>query len=452
MIYLLHRMKSRICLLIGFHMFVCICLSLSVSVSAQTPEDIEDFMNQGREAYKKGDLQGAAIEFENVVLIDSGHFEAQLWLAQVYTDLKDLSRARSIMARLRKNAADHPRVIELAKLLDVSESKKAESPKDFIPPKNSDPLIAETMAGLASATRLRPFGLVVPVDKVAKSGQTNDSQDEIEEIDLSADEDPPPEFDLSSPDEQGPLGSVFKLRREKGLAAALDEYFGLLSRNRDLASENDENLLSAANEIYREKLDQDSADEEARYYLGMIAYYNGQIIEAAGILEPLKNDAKQYRSRLSEVFAQIDAVKKAEEERRLELERERERLEAERIAAIEAAKAADSPPDQNIASSTSSGGGEEMHDEAYALYKRGQIDAAIEKFNEAIRQNADEPKYHFHLGLALTDKGLAGDLNSFDSAITSFNKVIQLSRGSKMAQDAETMIRDIVSAKSSLTQ
>ena len=96
------------------------------------------------------------------------------------------------------------------------------------------------------------------------------------------------------------------------------------------------------------------------------------------------------------------------------------------------------------------GSPEAVDSEGYGLYKKGQLDSAIEKFQAAIKGNPNEPKFHFHLGLAMTDKGLAGSGDAFDRAIESFNKVIALSPGSKQAKDAEVMIRDIVAAKNSM--
>jgi len=84
------------------------------------------------------------------------------------------------------------------------------------------------------------------------------------------------------------------------------------------------------------------------------------------------------------------------------------------------------------------------------MYKKGLLDQAVEKFQTAINLNDKEPKYFYHMGLALTDKGLAGHVDSFDRAMEVFNKVIALDPGGKLAKDSEVMIRDIVAAKKSL--
>ncbi|HEY9070657.1 MAG TPA: tetratricopeptide repeat protein, partial [Candidatus Ozemobacteraceae bacterium] len=116
-------------------------------------------------------------------------------------------------------------------------------------------------------------------------------------------------------------------------------------------------------------------------------------------------------------------------------------------AAIAAASA--NAPSGTVASAASPA--DALHAEGYELYKRGQVDAAIEKFNTAISRNPDEPMYHYHLGLAMTDKGLGGQYDAFDRAIESFNKVLQLAPpGEKLSKDAEAMIRDITAAKSTL--
>jgi len=54
------------------------------------------------------------------------------------------------------------------------------------------------------------------------------------------------------------------------------------------------------------------------------------------------------------------------------------------------------------------------------------------------------------MGLAWTDKGLAGDSAAFDRAVISFQRVISLVPDSKLAKDAQAMIRDIDSAKKTL--
>ena len=65
-------------------------------------------------------------------------------------------------------------------------------------------------------------------------------------------------------------------------------------------------------------------------------------------------------------------------------------------------------------------------------------------------KDGDNPEYNYHMGLAWMDKGLAGDAQAYDNAITSYQKVINLAPESKLAKDANTMINDIKQAKRSL--
>ncbi len=83
----------------------------------QTEEDINGFLLTGQECYNRGDLTAAALEFENILLIDRQNFGARVWLAQVYIDLKDFDKARKLLTEASLQAPDHPRVIQLQKIL-----------------------------------------------------------------------------------------------------------------------------------------------------------------------------------------------------------------------------------------------------------------------------------------------------------------------------------------------
>jgi len=100
-------------------------LILAVGLAAQTPGDIAEFLSAGQKCYAKGDLDAAAIEFENVLLIDKNNFSAQVWLAQVYADLKNIKEARRLLRRAAAQAPDHPRVERLQKLLGTLKGKKS---------------------------------------------------------------------------------------------------------------------------------------------------------------------------------------------------------------------------------------------------------------------------------------------------------------------------------------
>ena len=65
------------------------------TVNAQADDDVELFLQAGQECYNKGELANAALEFENILLIDRKNFSARVWLAQVYLDMKNFDKARS---------------------------------------------------------------------------------------------------------------------------------------------------------------------------------------------------------------------------------------------------------------------------------------------------------------------------------------------------------------------
>jgi tetratricopeptide (TPR) repeat protein len=122
--------------------------------SAQTDDDIGSFLQHGQECYHRGDLKGAALEFENVLLIDRQNFSARVWLAQIFLDLKDLEKARSLLREAALQAPDHPRVIQLQKLMgEIKKPVKVDE---------TDLVAREALSQIGSATKVRPFGLVIP--------------------------------------------------------------------------------------------------------------------------------------------------------------------------------------------------------------------------------------------------------------------------------------------------
>ncbi len=421
-------------------------------VQAQDPSDVIEFMAAGKKAYEKGDLAGAAVEFENVLLLDPRHFDAKVWLVQIYIDRKQADKARKLLAELQRQAPGHARVAALARLV---------GPEGDLPPahKESDLVVYETLTLIGSGTRLRPYGLVVPEGKVAKPRRTGEQEDEID-LSLSEGEGGA----ASGPDgalatiiaDDGPLGPVFERWAEEGLNPALEKYFEIILARRDLMSMDDRGLLRKGMETYQPKLEANPKDNEARFYLGMIFYLNGLLEDARQTLDPLRQEQTPYDGQIAPVLADLDRKKADEEARLAAIQKEKEAQEAARAAEKarqEAAAIAANLSGANNPTASPAGPlnpADVLHNEGYDLYKKGQLDQAIEKFQAAITQNDREPKFYYHMGLALTDKGLAGSIDAFDRAMEAFNKVISLEPGGKMAKDSEVMIRDIVAAKKSL--
>ena len=127
---------------------------------AHTDEDINGFLKAGKFCYQKGLLDEATLEFENVLIMDKTNLQAKLWLTQIYIDKKDLKHARKLLSEASLEAPDNNRVKELQKLLGISY-------KD-VKPDLVDPVIAETINSIASATKSRKYGLVIPEDKVVE--------------------------------------------------------------------------------------------------------------------------------------------------------------------------------------------------------------------------------------------------------------------------------------------
>ena len=427
--------------------FLIILIFLYSSVAfAQTEEDIAQFLKQGRECYNKGDLMGAAIEFENVILIDKKNFEARLWLCQVYTDLKDTKKALNVLREAARQAPDHPKVIQLQKLLGAKADKKVVEIR-------KDPVVHEALTLLGSGTSLRKYGLVIPEKKVVPD-RTEEKLIVFDDIKVKEKKVKEKEIDLSSfSNEDSPLASVFEAWETSGITDGLDEYFKLILKDPSIAEHSDKGLLEKGADIYQARFAKYKDDTEARYYAGMLNYINGMFKDAADALDYFRAKPGKYRARLKKVFIELDKWKALEKERLAALKREEE----ERLA-LELAEKAQKEAAAEIASidkrakkgKSISDDASSIHQEGFKLYKKGKLDEAILKFNEAIAKRGDDAEFHYHLGLAWTDKGLAGDNAAFDKAVISYQRVISLAPDGQMAKDAKSMIRDIESAKRSL--
>ncbi|NLF97397.1 MAG: tetratricopeptide repeat protein [Candidatus Riflebacteria bacterium] len=426
-------------------------------VKAQTQEDISSFLQQGQDCYNRGDLTGAALEFENILMIDRQNFAARVWLAQVYIDLKALDKARHILREAALQAPDHPRVIQLQKMLG-----EIKTPVSLL---NIDPVKTEAIALLGSGTRLRRYGLVIPESKVASDTRERDLLvfDDIEIIDEK-----PKEPDLQLEDyfgeQSGPLADVFKVLEREGLNPALDMYFTRVFADPKLGAADDKGLLARAENLYSPRFKADQKDREAHYYFAALQYMNGMYPYAEELFAPLRKDPGEYAERMKPFLAGIDRwreqenlrvamIKQAEEER---LAREAaEKEEEERFRLAEEARSQRRRRPVDIASgaaqpTTPEGVAKGLHSEGYDLYKRGKLDEALEKYQAALEQHGENAELNYHMGLAWTDKGLAGDSAAFDRAVISFQRVISLVPDSKLAKDAQAMIRDIDSAKKTL--
>ena len=436
--------------------FVLVFLVSSVfnPVFCQTEEDIEGFIKAGQQCYDKGDLVAAVLEFENVLMIDRQNFSARVWLAQIYSDLKDLEKARKLLREAAAQAPDHPKVVQLQKLL--GEIKK---PVEI---KVNDPVVNETLTLLGKDTRLRKFGLVIPENRVAME---EDEKKLLVFDDLVVQETRPveKELDLSIFDQpaESPLAPAFSVWEKDGLAAGLDKYFELILGNPGLASKSDRGLVGKGRELYVGRLKSDSNDYEARYYCGMLSFVNGMYSEADALLADVRGKVVKKEATLNKAYEFINRWKEQEKQRLLAIKRaEEERIAAELAEQERLAKEKESKEswaslkankDKDEAA-TGSGNAEaiKLHGEGYDLYKKGKLEEAISKFEAAISKDGNNGKFHYHLGLAWTDKGLAGEAAAFDRAVAEFEKVIGLMPDDKLAKDAQSMIRDIDSAKKSL--
>ncbi len=447
---------SKCLLKLGFILLSIVwCLT---ALNAQTQEDINGFIAQGQKLYTAGDLAGAAIEFENVLMIDRQNFSARVWLTQIYADQKSIDKARKLLREARLQAPDHPRVLQLQKLLGSVVEPSVNIRKD--------PVVAETLSLIGSGTRLRPFGLVIPEEKVKKE---KFDPDLLVFADVEVLEEPQEDpLDMASYFEgnSGPLADVFKALENDGINAALDIYLEKIVTDPSLASYDDKGLIARGNEIFAARFVVSAEDEEARFYYGCLQYINGLFAESLNILEPLRNKPGQYAHRLRPVLAALDKWQDQEKQRILMARKaEEERLAREAWEKAQEEKKKESAwasvqqhrADAN-ASGTAEGDGvaappseaSKLHDEGYDLYKRGKLDEAIEKYQAALGVQQDNPMFNYHMGLAWTDKGLAGDSQAFDRAISSFQRVVSLAPNDKLAKDSQAMIRDIDAARKTL--
>ena len=439
---------------------------------AHTDEDINGFLKAGKFCYQKGLLDEATLEFENVLIMDKTNLQAKLWLTQIYIDKKDLKHARKLLSEASLEAPDNNRVKELQKLLGISY-------KD-VKPDLVDPVIAETINSIASATKSRKYGLVIPEDKVVEenlekklltfNNETFDEKNEvIQTIEKAKEEIKRTRLDINNyvTDKDSPLAPVFTLYNTYGIAKALDKYFEMVMADPSLASKDDKGLIDEGEQIYSVRFTENADDPDARYYFGCIKFVNGEYDNAEEILKPFRTNPGVYGARLKPFFAGLDkwqeqerqrmAVAKYEEEQRLAREaKEKQEAEEKKNDVWEQVKNQGSNKDKeenknsDLAAASDKAEANKIHTEAYALYKKGKLDDAIAKFDEAIAKDPNNPEFNYHLGLAWTDKGLAGDTAAFDNAVTAYQKVISSAPDSKLAKDATSMINDIQQAKHSL--
>ncbi|MBF0547350.1 MAG: tetratricopeptide repeat protein [Candidatus Riflebacteria bacterium] len=457
-------------------------------------DEITSFLKRGEVLYSGRDLKGAEIEFENVLLLDPENVEAQIWLVKVYADLKKIQKAKELFEKVSKIAPNHVKLKGLKELLGGTSPQKSKRKKE------PDPVIFETIALLGSSTPARPFGFVIPENKVAKVVIKEPTLDESAVLPDIPDVDPgkknsgknaektekgsqkqqpqnstPKKADSKKTDGQkppasqteslpsledfhtkdGPLAKAFDEWAINGLPAGLMKYFEMVMENRSLAATDDHNILSEGEKYFQPRFQADQNNEESRFYLGMIAFIGGATEKAKEYLLPLKNTQKPFKKILEPVFLEFENQQTQEENQKLADQKAQE----EKIAAAKAAEEAKRRPIQVTNTDTGvllatppegANSSEGFDSEGYDLYKKGRLDEAIEKFKVAIKANPNDSKFQYHMGLAMTDKGLAGSVDSFDRAIEAFNRVIQLEPGSKLAKDAEVMVRDIVAAKNSL--
>ncbi|MGM0598675.1 MAG: tetratricopeptide repeat protein [Candidatus Rifleibacteriota bacterium] len=441
--------SAKISLTIGI-----LLLFFAAGLVAQTPGDVEEFLSAGQKCYAKGDLDAAAIEFENVLLIDETNFSAQVWLAQVYADLKNFKEARRLLRMAAAQAPDHPRVEKLQKLLGTLEDKKPKSSKDSV--------IQESFNLLGKNTGQRKYGLVIPEEKI-KSDSEEKRLLVFDDLVIKQEKPEEKKIDLSifEENEESPLRPALDAWNNKGLASGLEKYFQLILDDPALAAEDDDGMLSEARDVYVTRLKEQPDNLEARYYVGMINFVDGLYGQANLLLTSIGKEAEKHKQILDKAFVKINEWKEQEKERLLALKREEEERLARELAAKEKEKEKEDVW-ESLKKNKKTGGNskasdkpenpkaKKIHDEGYGLYKKGKLEEAIAKFETAIEIDNKKPDYHYHLGLAWTDKGLAGDSSAFDRAVTEFQRVISLDPGDKMVQDAQSMIRDIESAQNTL--
>lgn len=454
-------MISRNSLLAVFWMLVLASLSFHCPAMAQTDEDISGFLQRGQECYEHGDFSGAVLEFENVLLIDRQNFSARVWLAQVYVDLKDLEKARSLLREASLQAPEHPRVVQLQKML--GEIKKP------VVIETADPVINEAMVLIGSGTAMRQYGLVIPEDKVKADTLEKDLLG-FDDDEIAPEKPKEKEIRLLSDfaQETGPLAEVFSVLENRGLNEALDIYFAKVIADPALAGVDDKGLLVKGNEAFAARFMNSPDDLEARYYYGALQFINGLYGESEKVLAPLKNNPGIYAERLQSMFLVLDKWRDQENQRIMQAKRaEEERLAKEAYEKEMAAKqkedvwakikkrrragaASASAQVGNQAGATEVAAAAEMHDQGYELYKKGKLDEAVAKYEAALAIQPDNAEFNYHLGLAWTDKGLAGDAMAFNQAVSVFQRVISLAPEGKLSKDAQAMIKDIEAAKKSI--
>ena len=444
----------------------CLWLLSPNIIFAQTDDDIEGFLKAGKACYRRGMLKEAALEFENVLIIDRTNFQARIWLAQIYIDKKDYTNARKLLIEASLQAPDHPRVKELQKLLgDAGKTVK---------PDLVDPVIAETIAGIASATKHREYGLVIPENKVieenlekkllVKSDEIfNERKEVLDNIEKNKEE-AKTRINKHFVVENSQLAPVFEIYRNQGLNAALDKYYELLWQDPTLASKDDKGLLDDGNKVYSVRFAADPNDLETRYYYGTLQYINGLYEEAEIALKPFRKDPGKYAVRLAPFFDGLNKWQEQEKMRLAALKYEEEQRLAKEAEEKEKAEAEENDVWAKIKNKSSQKGSGKngdlakedktqaaaSHTEGYKLYKKGKLDEAIAKYEEALAKDGDNPEYNYHLGLAWMDKGFAGDTTAYDKAVTYYQKTINAAPDSKLAEEAKSMIDGIQQTKQSL--
>jgi tetratricopeptide (TPR) repeat protein len=445
----------------GRNIAACLALFFLIGIVAGGYEvsDVQEFLKAGKACFEKNDFSGAALEFENVLLIDPRNLGAKIWLGRTYFELKNRRKAIELFELARTQDPEDPEVLELGRTLGEGPAKVSHRETDLV--------MHETLTLLGEKKdRPRQYGLVIPESRVRTPEELEKrtkSNTPVEEGDIPLEISPPPTLDEAKTADEGPLFEVFDVWALDGLSAGLQKYFEVVGRTKALSMLNDKNLLREGEQFFQPRFEVNPNDEEAKYFIGMITYFNGDLEKSRKLLEPLRRSTLAQSPGGKLVYAHFDRLQAEEEARRAAIEKEKQRAEEERLAreqakaeaaaaaaAAKAAQANKSPGGSGKSPPPPPGSPEAVDAEGYDLYKKGQIDVSIEKFQEAIRANGKDPKFYYHLGLALTDKALAGSLPDFDKAVEALNNVIRLEPGSKLAREAEIMIRDIMAAKNSL--
>ena len=423
-------------------------LVLSGICYAQTPTDSDYFLRAGIDCYNKGQLDEAVIEFENVLLLDKTSFEAKVWLAQAYIDLKHLEKAGEVLYEASLQAPDHPKIEQLRNILE-EKSVTVKKPAEAVPGK-----------------RLRPFGLVIPENRI----KVNNPEIAVLALDTERTLETDEEKNINLKDyfkkEAGPLSDVLELERTTGITAALDLYIGKILKDPSLGAQDDKGFLMRGNRIFSDRFSDNAFNPENRFYYGALLYINGSYADSLETLEPMKGSAGAYSEKLRPIMSALEKWKKTEDERiMLAKKAEAERRQLEELARIKEQNQKKDVWDElkrrrtgTDAKSTAPSDGTvseaalaaALHTQGYDLYKKGKLDEAIEKYNECLAKDDKNAECIYHLGLAWTDKALAGDTSGFDRAVSYFEQSIRLDPNSKNAQEAVSMIRDINSARQTM--